>query len=123
MATSEVPLQEIYKSMVHQATGRLNAAKGFLASYDSTHRVSELEAAILQVRKALEAIALASIAPNKAKYAEFRALATNAPDFTKDYHAMRIFQTLEKMNANFYPTALLPAVRQPDGRHHFPRRE
>jgi hypothetical protein len=107
----------------HEAIGRFNAAIGFLASFDHSGRIPELEAAVLQVRKALESIAMAAIAPNKDKYEAFRALATNAPDFTKDYHAARIFQALEKINPNFYPTALLPSVRQSDGRHHFPRKE
>jgi hypothetical protein len=123
MARREASLQEIYKAKIHEAVGRFNAAIGFLASYHQSGRIPELEAAVLQVRKALESIAMAAIAPNKEKYEAFRALATNAPDFTKDYHAARIFQALEKINPNFYPMALLPSVRQADGHHHFPRKE
>ena len=123
MATSETSLQVIYANMVQKATSRLNAAQGFLSSYGITKNLPELEAAVLQIRKSLESIALASIAPNKAQYAAFRAMATDSPDYTKDYHAGRIFNTLEKINKDFYPVALLPAVRQPDGTHHFGRKQ
>lgn len=123
MATSETSLQVIYANMVQEATSRLNAAQGFLSSYGMTKNLPELEAAVLQIRKSLESIALASIAPNKAQYAAFRAMATDSSDYTKDYHAGRIFNTLEKINKDFYPVALLPAVRQPDGTHHFGRKQ
>jgi len=123
MATKEASLQVIYANMVREATSRLNAAQGFLSSYGMTKRLPELEAAVLQIRKALESIALASIAPNKAQYAAFRAMATDSPDYTKDYHAGRTFNTLEKINKDFYPVALLPAVRQPDGTYHFDRKQ
>ena len=123
MAVREASLQVIYANMVQEAIGRLNAAQGFIASYEMTKRLPELESAVLQVRKSLEAIALASIAPNKAQYAAFRAMSTDAPDYTKDYHAGKIFKALEKINKNFYPVALLPAVRRPDGTHHFGRKQ
>lgn len=123
MATIETSLQVIYANMVQEATSRLNAAQGFLSSYGMTKNLPELEAAVLQIRKSLESIALASIAPNKVQYAAFRAMATDSPDYTKDYHASRIFNTLEKINKDFYPLALLPAVRQPDGTHHFGRKQ
>ena len=122
MATSENSLQVIYANMVQEATSRLNSAQGFLTAYGMTARLPELEAAVLQIRKSLESIALASIAPNKVQYAAFRATATNSPDYTKDYHARKIFNTLEKVNKDFYPMALLPSVRQPDGSHHFGRK-
>ena len=51
MATSETSLQVIYANMVQQATFRLNAAQGFLASYGITKNLPDLEAAVLQIRK------------------------------------------------------------------------
>lgn len=114
----EASLQFIYASQIAEATSRLLAAQRFLASFKTTGDVPELEASVLQLRKALEMIAFAVIAPDKKQYATFRA-ATNNSDFTKDYHAARIFTTLARINKDFYPVALLPAVRQSDGLWHF----
>lgn len=99
------------------------AASGFLASYTATGLVPHLEAAALQVRKALETIAFSAVAPDKKQYAAFRATATNCPDFTKDYHAAKIFATLARINKDFYPVALAPAQRQADGSYHFGNRQ
>ncbi len=119
----ESPLRSVYASQVAEATSRLLAAKGFLAAFTTTGAVPELEAAALQVRKALELIAFAVIAPDKKQYATFRAAATNSPDFTKDYHAAKIFTALARINKDFYPVALLPATRQADGSHHFGKKQ
>lgn len=123
MAAIEVSLQAIYSNMVREATSRLIASEGYFAVYLGTGHVHDLESAVLQLRKALEAIAFASIAPNKAEYEAFRATASKAPDFTKDYHAVRIFSALERINQKFYPMALVPAVRRPDGSIHFGRKQ
>jgi hypothetical protein len=119
----ETSLQAIYTSQIAEATSRLLAAKNFLASFTKTGAIPELEAAILQVRKALETIAFAAIAPDKEQYATFRADATKNPDFTKDYHAAKIFGALSKINKDFYPVALLPPVRQPDGSYQFGKKQ
>ena len=116
---SETSLQEIYRLQIAEATSRILSAQTFLSAYSSTKLIPQLEAAILQLRKALEKIAFAAIAPNKKQYAELRALAMESPDFTKDYHAMRIFTALAKVNKNFYPMPLLPGIRQDDGSLHF----
>lgn len=108
--------------MVREAVTRLRAADTFLVSYKENGNLPVLESAILQIRKALEAIALASIAPNKSKYEAFRAKATEQPDYAKDYHARKIFQVLGKINKDFYPLALLPATRQVNGTVHFDRK-
>ncbi len=123
MANVEASLQAIYANMVQEATRRLAASEKYRTAYLSKWEIPDLESAVLQVRKALEAIAFASIAPNKAEYAAFRATATKAPDFTKDFHALKIFSALERINKKFYPVALLPAIQRPDGSHHFERRE
>lgn len=115
----EAALQSIYRSLIGEATSRLLAAKRFLAAFTATGAVPELEASVLQVRKALETIAFAAIAPDKKQYAAFRATATNSPDFTKDYHAAKIFTALARINEDFYPMALAPAEQQPDGSYHF----
>lgn len=122
MSVHKVDLQSIYLAMVSESVTRLRAAQSFLAGYANSRALPELEAAILQVRKALESIALAAIAPNKSKYETFRAKAEEQPDYTKDYHAGKIFHVLSNINKNFYPLALLPATRQPNGTLHFERK-
>src|SRR5712692_8218457 len=114
MAAIEASLQAVYANMVQDATNRLIASERYLAAYLGNQQTPDLESAVLQVRKALEAIAFDSIAPNKREYAAFRATATKAPDFAKDYHALRIFSALERINKKFYPVALVPAIRRPD---------
>lgn len=115
-------LREIYLGKIQEAIERLRASNSFLAIYAANSELPNLEAAILQVRKALEAIAFASIAPNKEKYEIFRSRAEEQPDFTKDYHASKIFRVLTKINENFYPLPLLPAVSRLDGTFHFDRK-
>lgn len=115
----EESLQAVYTSLIGEAISRLNAADGFLAEFQTRALVPFLEASILQLRKSLELIAFAAIAPDKKRYAEFRATAEKDPDFTKDYHAAKIFTALSRINSDFYPKALVPAVRQPDGSWHY----
>src|SRR3990172_9165285 len=119
----ESSLQSIYLSLISEATSRLSAARVFLASFEASTSVPELEAAVLQVRKALELIALAAIAPDKKQYAAFRTQATDSPDFTKDYHAAKIFKALSRVNKDFYPVSLLPATRCADGTYHFDKKQ
>lgn len=99
------------------------AAKKFLAVFASTGDVTEIESAALQLRKALETIAFAVIAPDKKRYATFRAMADKSADFRRDYHAKTIFLTLGKVNKDFYPKALTPAEKQPDGSWHFGQKQ
>jgi hypothetical protein len=121
MPQSNDELRAIYLAMVSEATDRLRASEIFLAAYKDGQGLAFIDSAILQLRKAMEAIALAAIAPCKEQYEVFRAKA-NQPDYTKDYHAGKIFQVLGKINKNFYPLPLLPAVRQPNGALHFGRK-
>lgn len=121
MPQSHDELRAIYLAMVSEATERLHASEHFFAAYKDGQGLAFIDAAILQLRKAMEAIALAAIAPCKEKYEVFRSKA-NQPDYTKDYHAGKIFQVLSKINKNFYPLPLLPAVRQPNGVLQFGRK-
>jgi hypothetical protein len=84
--------------------------------------VPDVEAAILQLRKSLETVAYAAIAPDKKQYAAFRAGASSSSDFTKDFHAGKIFTALSRINEDFYPIALLPAQRLPNGSWHYDRK-
>lgn len=119
MSIVETELQIIYLTMVGESIIRLRAAQLFLVEYQTSGALSYLEACILQVRKALELIAFASIAPNKLMYEAFRAKAEKQSDYTKDYHAGKIFQILSKINKKFYPIPMLPATQQPDATWHF----
>jgi hypothetical protein len=107
--------------MVSEAASRLSAAEALL-SISSVADLYRLEAAILQVRKALEAVAFAAIAPNRAQYEAFRANAEKPADYRKDFNARSILMRLEQINADFYPIPLLSPKRQSDGVLHFERR-
>lgn len=111
--------QSIYLSLIGESVTRLNAALGFELEYRKGRDIPTLDAAVLQFRKALEAIAIAAIAPDKKAYQAFRATAYKDPDFTKDYHAAKIFAALARVNPDFFPRALLPAEQGRDGSWHF----
>jgi hypothetical protein len=115
-------LQSINLTLVGDAVTRLRAASAFVEAFHASHSTATAESAVLQLRKALESIAFASIAPNKTKYETFRAKAEDQPDYTKDYHAGKILRVLEKINKNFYPLPLTPAHLQSDGVLHFGRK-
>ena len=115
--------QSIYLALIGETILRLNAAQGFLLEHRRNSDPATLDAAILQVRKGLGLIAIAAIAPDKNYYAAFRATASKDPDFTKDYHASKIFAALSKVNPDFYPRALLPAIKMPDGSWHYENKQ
>jgi hypothetical protein len=123
MSAHESALQTIYVSMIGEAVVRLDSAEEFLALYSDNEKLPFLDAAILQLRKALELIAIAAIAPDKVAYENLRASNTKDADFTKDYHAAKIFDVLSRVNPDFYPMALAPAELQSDGSWHFNKRE
>ena len=116
-------LQNIYLRMMSDTTSRLAAASCYLDAYNQDARVWDLESAILQMRKALENVAYAAICPNKSEYEKFRASSEDQPDFRKDYRASQILNLLSRVNKNFYPIPLLPAIEQENGTKHFSRKE
>jgi len=109
----------VYVTLLGECVDRLAAAEEFLEQMRARPYAPLLEAAILQVRKSLELVAIAAIAPDQKQYEAFRATATKDPDFTKDYHAAKIFAALARINPDFYPKPLLPAVRTTDGTWHY----
>lgn len=115
-------LQAIYLSKIAEAIARSNACEAFLAQYSLSHDIVVFESAVLQFRKALEAMAFAAIAPNKSAYQLLRTKAETAADYRKDFHATRILKSLESINADFYPVALLEPKSQGSGKWHFERR-
>ena len=119
---NEENVQEIYISKLSEGLSRLIACESFLDRYHTSESVFEAEAAILQIRKALECIAYAAVASNKKEYAEFRARANKQPDYTKDYHAGKILKMLGMLNPDFYPKPVTPPIKVGPGKWHFDRR-
>lgn len=80
---------------------------------------------MLQIRKALELIAFAAIAPDREAFAELRARGDvdEAGDYTRDCHARKILNTLKPVNSDFYPLPLTGPMRQPTGEFEFDRKE
>jgi hypothetical protein len=118
--SSEEEIKCIYRGMIVDAGDRLERVSAKLqANYA---QFFELEEAALHLRKALEAIAFAAIAPNRTAYEESRNNASQAADFTKDWNASRIFQDLARANPDFYPLALKAPLKQANGVSHFEQR-
>jgi len=102
--------ESVYIAMLAEAASRLMAADRFIARHGSGKEIAYLESAALQVRKAMETIAFSAISTNKAAYEGIRSKAEQNKDFTRDYHANRIFRDLQRVQKDFYPLALVPAV-------------
>lgn len=115
-------LQTIYLDKIREALARLAACERFLASFNVSKDVFALESSILQMRKSLEAVAFAAIAPNKSQYEEYRAQAVKNADFTKDFNARSILQFLSQVNADFYPSPVTAPIAVSPGNWHFARR-
>lgn len=120
---SQAQLQEIYLSKVNEGLDRLKACESFLDTYQGSQSIFLFEAAVLQIRKALECVAYAAIAPNKKEYVEFRAKADKQPDYTKDFHAGKILKLLSKINPDFFPKPVSAPINIGPGKWHFDRRE
>jgi hypothetical protein len=71
------------------------------------------------MRKAMEAIAFAAIAPNKAQYAAAKTSAEKSADFRSDWNARLIFQLLAKLNPDFYPKPMAARTRTGASSWHF----
>jgi len=69
----------------------------------------------VQLRKALELIAFASLTANKEKYSTAHA------NFALHWRAKEMLEALEKINPEFYPVPLESPVRQENAVVHFPR--
>lgn len=117
-----IELQNIYLKKISEALARLVTCERFLCAHKSSNDVFVLESAILQMRKALEAVAFAAIAPNKDQYAKYRSQVENS-NFTKDFNAKSILQLLSKINADFYPSPVSPPISVSPENWHFDRRQ
>jgi hypothetical protein len=117
--TFSTEAQKIYLCKINEALARIDACTAFLSTFSSAGSVPMLEAATLQARKALEAVAFAAIAPNKARYEALREQAERPADYRKDYNARAILQYISKINPDFYPIPLLPPTEPAPGHWHF----
>lgn len=115
----KVDTPKIYLDLMTQALGRLNACESYLSRYDSHNEMCELESAALQLRKAMEAIALAAIAPNRQMYAAFRRSADKPAHYGDDWQADSIFLALKKVNPDFYPDPLNQETQVAPNAWHF----
>ena len=82
----------------------------------------DFESATLQLRKAMECIALAAISPNKQAYSQYRAKADKNPDFRKDFNGNKMLKALRAINKDFYPKPVKQPVKN-DGVWHFERKD
>lgn len=115
-------LQSIYLGKVSEALSRLSACESYLKLHETSNDIYLFESAVLQMRKALEAVAFASIAPNKDEYAKLRAKSENSPDYTKDFNAKKILQLLSNVNPNFYPKPISAPIPNGPNAWHFEQR-
>lgn len=111
-------LRNIYLKQINEALERLNASEVYYERYKNTDVIYEMDACVLQLRKTLECIAFAAIAPNRKAYEQFR-----NTDFTKDFNAKKITSQLNIINKHFYPKPLLPAVRTEEHTWHYEKKE
>lgn len=122
----EITPPMIYAGQMRQACVRLKAALRLANAYETDRTdIPSIDGAVLQIRKALELIAFAAIAPDLEAFAELRARGDvdEAGDYTRDYHARKILNTLKSVNPDFYPLPLTGPVRQPTGELEFGRKE
>lgn len=98
---------------------RLFYAEKQLEKFEKNNELMDLENVILNLRKILEIIAYASIAPNKKSYSKFRNDSERPVDFRKDYHGGYILKHLSKINEDFYPKPLLEPKLLAPRRWHF----
>jgi hypothetical protein len=73
---------------------------------------ADAELACMQVRKALELIAFATLAANRDRYSQIRA------DVQNEWRAKRILDKLKQLHPDFYPVPVTP-VRVAPGQWHF----
>jgi hypothetical protein len=105
---------------MEEAKHRLVAAEIFCAGKTKQPQF-DTESSCLQLRKVLELIAFASIAPHKSKYAQWRAEALNSHgDFRKDFNGKAILTSLMAINPYSFPRPFSPPVKTENG-WHFPK--
>jgi hypothetical protein len=113
--------EAIYLKHMREVKVRLSFSELQLRAYGESNDICYLENAILHLRKTLETIMYAAIAPNKKKYAELRSKAEKPSDYRKDYNASKILLYLSKINKDFYPIPVQEPTLVTPGNWHFER--
>jgi|GEM_PF-4679585 len=112
----------IYVECMEEAKHRLAAAERYAAGATTQPRL-DTESACLQLRKTLELVAYAAIAPHKSKYEQWRTAAPKKPgDFRKNFNGREILASLTAINPYSYPRPLAPRVKTTNGWHYPPFR-
>lgn len=103
-----------YIGCIEEVKHRLVFVEGFTEGRCGNTRI-DIESACLQLRKILELIAYAAIAPYLSRYKQLRQNSYGrSKDFREDYHAKKIFECLEKINPYFYPRPINPPLKDKD---------
>lgn len=110
----------IYREMMAEALYRLGSADKLMKNSNNFQDRVQFDSAILQMRKAMEAIAFSSIAPNQKRYEDLHR--HKEKKIGDHYHAKKIMDSLAAINPHFYPIPHVPAIRQLDGSWHFGRK-
>ncbi|MCL5978692.1 MAG: hypothetical protein M1147_11390 [Nitrospirae bacterium] len=113
----------IYLAKMEEVKRRLAFSEQQLFDYGKTKNLHYLENSILHLRKVLESIAYASIAPNKKAYSELRARSDKPVDFRKDYNGRKILEQLAMINKDFYPIPLEKPSQVSPNQWHFERKK
>ena len=96
-------LSEKYLGCMREIKHRTDVIQRFLRQeWHAGYLASTAECIALQFRKTLELIALASLVAHREEYAKQRA------NFSTDWNAKRIVDTLERVNPKFYPEPTKP---------------
>jgi hypothetical protein len=83
-----------------------------VGSITTGHSAFDIELVFIQFRKCLELIAFASLIANKALYS------AAYEEFASHWHAKRMLEALEKINPDFFPVPVQPAVQMRNGVKH-----
>ena len=122
MKFQETKLRDVYLQQMVEVQNRLAATEIYFTAYAENGDEIDFDSGVLQIRKALESLAYASIAPNKPQYQAFRKKAETNKDFTKDFNASKIIHNLLQVNKDFYPVPLFPPIKLGDHRWHYNRK-
>lgn len=96
-------LKEKYLGCMREIKRRIDVIQRFLRQeVHAGYLASTAECIALQFRKTLELIVLASLVANREEYAKQRA------NFSTDWNAKRIVDTLDRVNPKFYPVPSKP---------------
>lgn len=100
-----------YADCMEEIKKRTRVIQGFLGrECHAIYLQTTVESICLQIRKILELIAMASLVANETEYKKHRA------NFSRDWHAKRILENLEKANPAFYPQPTRQILDKNSGR-------